>query len=200
MPWRVFSTKLSVAPPCTQILFKVGCSHWSSLACSLYKNPVECLPLLQLKMCMFEISIVQQCRMLESNLCTDILAQCLTDPEHAIHTLKVTRTIFLSNYKDYCHLLFSASHCQVSTVQTPCGPHYISHIVASPLALDRGVKGTHTFQSLFKELSCPISCFKCSQCGNITDSLTCFEHACTSHPNLMEDLSCKDLISALGKG
>ena len=65
------------------------------------------------------------------------------------------------------------------------------------IALDKGVEVTCT---LFKELSHPISCFKCSQCGKITDSITCFEHACTSHPNLLEDLSCKDLISALSEG
>ena len=87
-------------PPCTQILLKVGCSHWSSLACSLNQNPdqkirfleqttlikqghhQQCLPLLQLKVCLKPP--------LSNNVDrTDVLAQCLTDPEHAIHTEKL---------------------------------------------------------------------------------------------------------------
>ena len=31
-------------------------------------------------------------------------------------------------------------------------------------ALDKGVKGTHALQTLFKELCRPSSCFKCSLC------------------------------------
>ena len=146
----------------------------------------------------FETSIVQQCRMLESNLGTNILAQCLTDPENATHTVKSNKDHLLD--KDYSHLLFLASHRQGSTVLVAHVASQISWRRLWDIALDRGVKGTRTFQSLFKELSRPISCFKCSQCGKITDSITCFEHACTSHPNLLEDLSCKDLISALGEG
>ena len=62
----------------------------------------------------FETSIFQQCRMLESNLGTNILAQCLTDPENATHTVKSNKDHLLN--KDYSHLLFLAPHHQGSTV------------------------------------------------------------------------------------
>ena len=100
--------------------------------------------------------------------------------------------MFIPN--DHCRM--NALKCEtLGTCVAECAYAYQCDI-----ALDKCVKGTCTFQSLFKELSRPISCFKCSQCGKITDSITCFEHACTSHPNLLEDLSCKDFISALGEG
>ena len=105
----------------------------------------------------FETSIVQQCRMLESNLGTKILAQCLTDPENTTHTVKSNRDHLLD--KDYSHLLFLASHRQGSTVLVAHVASQISWRRLWDIALDRGVKGTQTFQSLFKELSRPISCF-----------------------------------------
>ena len=83
----------------------------------------------------FETSIVQQCRMLESNLGTDILVQCLTDPENATHTVKNNRDHLLD--KDYSHLLFLASHLQGSTVLVAHVASQISWRRLWDIALDR---------------------------------------------------------------
>ena len=82
---------------------------------------------------------------------TDVLAQCLTDPEHAIHTVKSNKDHLLN--EDYSHLLFSAQRSRVIVAHIASR---ISWHCLRDIALDRGVKGT---QSVFKELSCPISCF-----------------------------------------
>ena len=51
-------------------------------------------------------SIVQQCRMLEAELGTNVLALCLNDPVNATHTLLNNKEQLLK--KDFSNLLISA--------------------------------------------------------------------------------------------
>ncbi len=56
----------------------------------------------------YETSIVQQCRMLESTLDTCVLAKCLTDPENAPVTVKRSKDDILNS--DFKMLLSSTSN------------------------------------------------------------------------------------------
>ena len=66
------------------------------------------------------------------------------------------------------------------------------------MALDKGVKGTRSLQNLFRELCRPASCFMCTQCeSHPSPETTCLEHICTSHPNMVNNLSIDMLVSTL---
>ena len=67
------------------------------------------------------------------------------------------------------------------------------------IALDCGVQGTHSLQTLLKELSRRIfEGFLCRSRGAflIKDSLW-FDDICMNHPDVVNDLSCKEIISGL---
>ena len=66
------------------------------------------------------------------------------------------------------------------------------------MALDKGVKGTRTLQNLFRELCRPASCFMCIKCeSHPSPETTCLEHICSSHPNMVHNLSIDMLVSTL---
>ena len=99
----------------------------------------------------YDSSIIQQCRMLESALGTDVLACCLSNPESAVDIVKSNKVHILKQDFD---ILISTS----SSEQTFCSlvARVAKHISWRRLwdtALDKGVKGTRTLQSVFKELS-----------------------------------------------
>ena len=100
----------------------------------------------------YNTSIVQQCRMLESQLET-IVAKCLHDPENATSIVQSSIKDVLR--KDYDKLLSeSLSHHPstklVATVAVSSSWRWLSN-----MALDRGVKGAHSTQFFFKKLSRP---------------------------------------------
>ena len=67
------------------------------------------------------------------------------------------------------------------------------------IALDRGMQGTCGLQTLLKQLSRRIlECFSCRLCGAFLskDSLW-FDHICINHPDVVNDLSCEEIISGL---
>ena len=144
----------------------------------------------------YETSIVQQCRMLEANLGTCVLAKCLSDPEGAPDIIR----------RDKKHILKSDFKILLSSATQRCGSAAAAARVAThtswrrlwDVALDQGVKGTRIMQAIFKELCRPSSCFQCSLCDSVVPSnSSCLEHACTNHPSEMENLSYNHLISLL---
>ena len=99
---------------------------------------------------------------------------------------------------DFKILLSSANHhCGSVAAPTQIANH-TSWRRLWDIALDRGVKGTRTMQAIFRELCRPLSCFQCSLCeAEVPTYSSCLEHACTSHPDKMENLSYTHLISLL---
>ena len=136
----------------------------------------------------YSISIIQQCRMLESFFGTSVLARCLNEPSEA-------RSI-LSNYKS--HLITKDFKLLLE--------HSLSHktakIVASvakttswcrlwDTALDCGVKGTRGLQTLLREMCRPIFensvCNLCNESLNINDLW--LDHICHNHPEIVNNKS-----------
>ena len=117
----------------------------------------------------YEISIVQQCKMLESSLDTDILAKCLTSPENAVEIVKTNKNLILK--QDFCKLIYiyislSLSNQSSARLVARVAEHTSWHRLWD-MALDKGVKGTRTLQRVFKELSRPKPCSKCNLCESL---------------------------------
>ena len=147
----------------------------------------------------YNSSIVQQCRMLESHLDTDYTAQCLTDADNALSLVKSMKQHILE--KDF-GLLISSSLEHSSTKIVAAIAESSSWKRLWDIALDRGVKGTHVMQFLFRELCRPVTrnglCNLCnSQFGA---EINCFEHICSHHPDMAGNLSCNQIISILREG
>ena len=137
----------------------------------------------------YETSIVQQCRMLESRLDTCVLAKCLSDPVNAPDIIKRSKEdTILSDFK---MLLSSTSSRPTSAAQAAIIAFQTSWRRLWDVALDKGVKGTRVMQTIFKELCHPSSCFKCSLCDSEipSNNISCLQHACEIHPNEMENTS-----------
>ena len=144
----------------------------------------------------YEISIVQQCRMLEANICTSILAKCLSDPENAPEIVKNNKRCILN--ADFEILLSSTIDRCGSAAAAAQVANHTSWRRLWDMALDHGVKGTRTMQAIFRELCRPSSCFQCSLCdAAVSPTSSCLEHACTNHPSEMENLSYDNIISLL---
>ena len=135
-------------------------------------------------------------RMLESALGTDVLACCLSNPESAVDIVKSNKDRILKQDFD---LLISTS----SSEQTSCS--LVAHVAKCiswrrlwDTALDKGVKGTRTLLSVFKELSRPKSVFTCSLCA--PDEIrepSCFEHICEHHSDQIGELNSSRLFDCL---
>ena len=145
----------------------------------------------------YEISIVQQCKMLESSLDTDILAKCLTSPENAVEIVKTNKNLILK--QDFCKLISLSLSNQSSTRLVARVAEHTSWRRLWDMALDKGVKGTRTLQRIFKELSRPKPCSKCNLCETEITEESCFEHTCVNHSDIVGDLSCDLFISTLIK-
>ena len=67
------------------------------------------------------------------------------------------------------------------------------------LALDRGVQGTRGLQTLLKVISLRI--YKNSLCPSCDHSLPAhslwFDHLCSEHPDVVNHLTCSDILSCL---
>ena len=144
----------------------------------------------------FETSIVQQCRMLEANLNTSVLAECLTHPECAPDIVKRSKVNIINS--DFKLLLTSEIEKCGSAAPAACIATQTSWRRLWDVALEKGIKGTRIMQMLFKELCRPMSCFKCSKCDpEVLSDSSCLEHICNNHPNEIRNLSYDHLISVL---
>ena len=128
----------------------------------------------------FEVSIVQQCKMLESRLSTRIMEDCLRHPESASAIVRSEKRTIIDADMDS---LISSAQCHPSA-------HYISTIATKTswdhlwnLALDRGTNGTSQLQRIVYHLTKPIyQGFTCSLCQlPINPDITWMAHICTTH-------------------
>ena len=86
----------------------------------------------------YETSIVQQCRMLESRLDTSVLAKCLSDTMNAPDIIKRSREDIHSDFK----MLLSSTSRLTSAAQAALIASQTSWRRLWDVDLDRGVKGT----------------------------------------------------------
>ena len=144
----------------------------------------------------YNVGIVQQCRMLEADVSTNVLALCLQNPTDAPSIVKSMRKEIIRS--DFDVLLRSAA--------THPSAKYIASVAEVTswcrlwdLALDRGILGTRGLQTLLKVLSHRIyENSLCPSCGASlgTDSLW-VDHICLAHSEVVNHLSCHDIISKL---
>ena len=67
------------------------------------------------------------------------------------------------------------------------------------IALDRGVQGTRGLQTLLRELSRrTYNDFQCKSCGDsIGEDTLWFDHVCSNHPEVVNNLSAEQIITSL---
>ena len=143
------------------------------------------------------ISVVQQCRMLEVQLGTDVVEQCLQDPDNALSTFRSRKNMLLK--QDFNKLLLSALNSPSAHVIASIASQ-ISWRKLWDLALDRGVKGTYAVQGLLRELSRPPlfgnrHCRVCKEQISIDHDF--IKHLNDYHPELLCHLSVDDIISGV---
>ena len=136
----------------------------------------------------YDCSIAQQCRMLEAQLGTTVLGDCLSNPTDAIQIVKDNKELILKT--DFSKLLATASRS--ASLAASIG-NRVSWRHLWDMALDKGVKETKSLQNLFCELCCPASCFMCTQ----YESHPSTEYICSSHSNMVHNLSIDKLVSTL---
>ena len=135
----------------------------------------------------YNSSIVQQCRMLESDLGTHFLAQCLVHPQEASSIVKSCKASILK--QDFNLLLSSSStHATASLVASVA--QTTSWCRLWDVALDQWVQGTRGLQSLLKELSPRIYDYECKSCGMVLNKNKLWlEHLTDYFPDRVHELS-----------
>jgi exonuclease III len=126
----------------------------------------------------FQVSLIQQCRMLESIIGTSILKDCLEDPENAIFIVRQAK-------KDIIAMDLSA--LQSVTLEHPSA-RFIAKVSQNiswnklwDVALDKGPFGTKQLQRLIFHLTRPIfDNFICPLCSTKPQT-TWFNHVCEYH-------------------
>ena len=144
----------------------------------------------------YGISIIQQCRMLESSLGTSVLTRCLNEPSEVSSIVTENRSNLIS--RDFQLLIeHSLSHKTAKLVAAVA--QTTSWCRIWDIALDRGVKGTRGLQALLRELGRPIlNNSVCNLCNESLDQNSLwFEHLCCLHPDIVNNRSLSQVISSL---
>ena len=133
-----------------------------------------------------EVSIVQQCKMLESRLSVQIVDDCLSHPDAAPAIVRSEKSTIID--ADMGSLIISALHhpsaCHIATNATKISWNYLWN-----LALDRGTNSTSQLQRIVHHLSRPtFPGFVCSLCQLPVDT-SWITHICTSHDVTLDSLS-----------
>ena len=129
----------------------------------------------------YSISLVQQCRILESTLGTNVVTECLKNPDASSSIVNTWKTQLLK--RDFEYLLQSASQHSSTKLVAKLATQ-VSWSKLWDHALDLGEKGS---RSILRELSRP--CFGerlCHPCNGHFDSNECFfDHLCKNHQSLV---------------
>ena len=144
----------------------------------------------------YNVGLVQQCRMLEAEMNTGVLTQCLKNPTGAPTIVKSRKKEILKSDLD---ALVSAATSHHSAKYVASVANTTSWCRLWDLALDRGVQGTRGLQTLLKVISLRI--YKNSLCPSCDHSLPAhslwFDHLCSEHPDVVNHLTCSDILSCL---
>ena len=142
---------------------------------------------------MYNISVVQQCKMLEATLATNIVDECLSNPYNAPEIVPINKKLLLK--RDYEQLLSSAmSHPSVYPVAQIA--QTVSWRRVWDNALDYGVKGTKCVQYVLRELCRPT--FGENLCYLCKNKISCFStHLFDCHRSLVCNKSFKEAITLI---
>lgn len=147
------------------------------------------------------VSLLQQCRMLESLVGVSIVDECLCSPGDAPSAVSVLKSSILDKVSD--SLLSSA-------IAHPSA-HFVAHVARDiswgklwDIALDLGTRGTEHLQRIVRLLSQPIyQNFTCSLCHlPIATTTSWLSHVCSNHQITLDSqlLSEQDLLDLLIEG
>ena len=95
----------------------------------------------------YESSIVQQCRMLESKLGIHVLAKCLSDPENAPDAVRSCKESILRS--DLTILISTSSDCPSSAAPAALIASHTSWRQLWDVALDKGVKVSNPYSKRY---------------------------------------------------
>ena len=125
------------------------------------------------------VSILQQCRMLESIVGATILDKCLVYPDDTIHLVKAQKPqILLDNILSV--ISSGLNHPSANFVAMVAGDGY-SWCRLWDKALDHGSHGTEQLQRIIRHLTQPVhDNFRCHLCDQIV-STSWLLHICSSH-------------------
>ena len=142
----------------------------------------------------YNVSIIQQCRMLEASLGTGVLERCLNEPCEASAIVAEQKSILIN--KDFQLLIthgLSHRNAKLVAAQTT------SWRQLWDIALDRGVKGTLGLQRLLQELGRSIFTNSvCTLCNaDIDEHSLWFEHLCCQHSDVVNNKSIFQVITSL---
>ena len=125
-----------------------------------------------------------------------VLTQCLKNPTGAPTIVKSRKKEILKSDLD---ALVSAATSHHSAKYVASVANTTSWCRLWDLALDRGVQGTRGLQTLLKVISLRI--YKNSLCPSCDHSLPAhslwFDHLCSEHPDVVNHLTCSDILSCL---
>ena len=134
--------------------------------------------------------------MLEAEVSTNVLAQCLKNQTDAPAIEKSMKQEILKS--DFEALL--------SSTATHHSTRYVAKVAKTTSwcrlwdsALDRDVQGTRGLQTLLKTLSQRIyRDSSCASCGiHLQANSLWFDHQCLAHPEVLNYLSCEEILSCL---
>ena len=144
----------------------------------------------------YNVSIIQQCCMLEASLGTSVLERCLNEPCEASAIVAEQKSI-LSN-KDFQLLItHGLSHRNAKLVAEVA--QTTSWRQLWDIALDRGVKGTLGLQRLLRELGRSIFANSvCTLCNaDIDQHSLWFKHLCCQHSDVVNNKSVSQVTTSL---
>ena len=149
----------------------------------------------------FNISIIQQCKMLEAMLGVQVLGECLQCPDSASTTVRNRKQSLLDT--DMSSLVISAE--QDNSAQFVAAvAQQISWRKLWDMALDKGTHGTSQIQCIVCHLSRRIyKGYICPLCDSPVDpAITWISHLCSSHPVTLgsTQLSEQSIVHLLSKG
>lgn len=132
----------------------------------------------------YDTSIIQQCRMLESHTRTDCIGTCLSNLDTVSETAKhLVKDLLKEDYNN----LIADQTTHTSTKLIVCVANDTSWNRLWDLALDKGPKGTKIMQLLFRVLSKPHAttnfCIKCDH--SVEKTVNLFQHAINVHPEVI---------------
>ena len=143
----------------------------------------------------YNITIIQQCKMLEASLATDVVDQCLTTPDYAPKIVRDNKEPLLK--RDY-ELLLTSAMCHPSVNSAAQITQSVSWRKIWDNALDYGVKSTRCVQSVLRELCRPTFGDKLCHLCNCQISERCFStHLSECHPSLLCHKSVAEVITTL---
>ena len=143
----------------------------------------------------FNISIIQQCKMLEAMLGVQVLGECLQCPDSASMIVRYQKQSLLDT--DMSSLVISAKQDNSAQLVAAVAQQ-ISWRKLWDMALDKGIQRIvrHLSRRIYKGYICPL-------CDSPVDpAITWLSHLCSSHPVTLgsTQLSEQSIVHLLSKG